>query len=533
VSELLHEPASVTAMALDRTAMDAPPAPIRIVHLGLGAFHRAHQAWYTARAADASSWGIAAFTGRDPGLAERLTAQDGLYTLIERSADGDRAEVVTSLVETHAGTDVARLAELLASPDVAIVTLTITEAGYRLNADGAPDLDDPIVAADLELLRAEVDGGASLEAAAAHTPGGHTPGFSGPPLRSAPARLLFGLDVRRLAGGAPIAIVPCDNLPHNGQRTRRGLLQLAALVSAPLHDWIADSVSFVDTSVDRITPRADGSEFELARAAGWVDAAPVVTEPFRDWVLSGDFPAGRPAWETAGARFVDDIEPWEFRKLWLLNGAHSILAYAGSLRGHRTVADAIADPVCRELVDAFHAEAAAVLPAGVEHVEYRQALIARFENPAIEHRLVQIAADGADKVRYRFAPVAERVLAADGEASHSSDLDAGEAGTAGASAAALATWIAWVLAADAATELPAPDVRAAEVRAAAVTGDPVEALVRLVSAPLADHTGFLAEVRSRVAAHGVANASARPDASARPEASAQDEPSARPTELVT
>jgi fructuronate reductase len=470
--------ATTPPVALARTAIDAPRAPIRIVHLGLGAFHRAHQAWYTARAADASGWGIAAFTGRDPGLAERLTAQDGLYSLVERDAEGDRVEVVTSLVETRAGTDVARLAELLASPEVAVVTLTITEAGYRLNADGHPDLGDPIVAADLELLRAEVDGDGTLGAAAAHR--------SAPAVQSTLARLLVGLDARRRAGAGPIAIVPCDNMPHNGRRSRRGLLQLAVLASTPLHDWIAESVSFVDTSVDRITPRADGSEFALAREAGWVDAAPVVTEPFRDWVLSGEFPAGRPAWETAGARFVDDIESWEFRKLWLLNGAHSILAYGGSLRGHRTVADAIADRACRDLVDAFHAEAAAVLPAGVEHVDYRQALIERFENPAIEHRLVQIAADGADKVRYRFAPVAERTLAAGGAAD--------------ASAAALAAWIAWVLAnTRGSTELPAPDVRDAEVRRAADSPDPVLALVELVSPRLADHAAFVGAVRAALA----------------------------------
>ncbi len=146
-------------------------------------------------------------------------------------------------------------------------------------------------------------------------------------------------------------------------------------------------------------------------AAGWIDASPVVTEPFSDWVLAGEFPAGRPAWETAGARFVDDLEPWENRKLWLLNGAHSILAFAGLAGGHETVADAIADPACRDLVEGFWSEAAALLPPGIEHTEYRRRLLARFGNPRIVHRLEQIAGDATTKVRYRFAAVAERTVA--------------------------------------------------------------------------------------------------------------------------
>ena len=200
-------------------------------------------------------------------------------------------------------------------------------------------------------------------------------------------------------------------------------------------------------------------------------------------MLCGDFPAGRPQWESAGARFVDDIEPWEFRKLWLLNGAHSILAYAGLQRGHGSVADAVADPACRAVVDRFHAEAVTVLPSGVEHVDYRAALIERFANGAIVHRLEQIAADGADKIRYRVVPVAERVL------------DAG--GTAAASAAALATWVAWVL-----RDGSAHDARADDAERAAAASDPVAALVAVVSPRLAARPAFLAQIRHHVEAAG-------------------------------
>ena len=459
-------------VALDRAALAArrgsgaaAPAPIRIVHLGLGAFHRAHQAWYTARATDAAGWGIAAFTGRDPHAASVLSGQDGLFSLVERSADADRVEVVSSIVAAYDGADVGRLEQLVADDAVAMVTLTVTEAGYRLRHDGTADLDDPAVAADLGVLQR------SLAAAGC---------LCGSRPRTALMRLLVALDARRLANGAPIAIVSCDNMPQNGERVRRGIRSIAGLLGEPLLRWIDDAVSFVSTSVDRITPRLESTDIPAVRAAGWIDAAPVVTEPFRDWVLSGAFPAGRPDWESAGARFVDDIEPWEFRKLWLLNGAHSILAYAGLQRGHSTVAEAITDPECRDLVDRFHREAVTVLPEGVEHDEYRAALIARFSNGAIVHRLEQIAADGADKMRYRIVAVAERVLSGGGDAR--------------ASAAALATWIGWVL------EGPtAADARAADVQRAAAASDPVAALVALVAPQLATDAGFLAAVRDRVA----------------------------------
>ena len=322
-------------------------------------------------------------------------------------------------------------------------------------------MDDPAVAADLGVLRRGLAASGRLYGARPCT---------------TLMRLVVALDARRLAGGAPIAVVSCDNMPQNGERLRRGIRSIATMLGGPLLEWIDEAVSFVSTSVDRITPRLESYRIAAVEADGWLDAAPVVTEPFSDWVLSGDFPAGRPDWESAGARFVDDIEPWEFRKLWLLNGAHSILAYSGLLAGHATVADAIADPACRSLVDGFHGEAAAVLPAGVEHVRYRAALIARFSNGAIAHRLEQIAADGADKMRYRIAAVAERTIS--------------DGGSADACAAAFATWIAWVLAGGA-----APDARTDEVRRAVAASDPVAALVAVVSPTLARDAAFVASVR--------------------------------------
>ena len=371
---------------------------VRIVHIGLGAFHRSHQAWYTSRSHDTEPWGIAAFTGRSPLMAEVLSAQDGLYTLVERSDAGDAVEVVDSIVEAHDGARLSRFVELIAAPATAVVTLTVTEPGYRLIADGSVDLGDPEVAHDLVEL---VD-------LFAHEP--LVPSDQSGP-RTALGRLLLGLEARRRADAGPIAVVPCDNVPSNGDFVRHGLLDLAGRVESAIHDWIARNVSFVSTSVDRITPQTTDEDLaDVERLSGWRDRAPVVTEPFHDWVLCGDFPAGRPSWQDA--RFVADVEPFERRKLWLLNGAHSLLAYAGTRRGHVSVSEAIADPVCRAWVEEFWDEAARHLPDGLDVREYRVSLLARFANTRIEHRLEQIGGEAVAKLRARIVDVARAELAA-------------------------------------------------------------------------------------------------------------------------
>jgi len=389
------------APLLRRDALRRPAGtpPVRIVHLGLGAFHRSHQAWYTAHAADADEWGIAAYTGRRPEAAEVLAAQGCVYTLVERGPDEDRFELIGSIVEASPGDDIAGFVATFSSPEIAVVTLTVTEAGYCLNATGELDLDHPDVASDVRLLQILLT-----------RP--ETATFAGDSLRTALGRLLLGLDARRRAGAPCIAVVPCDNLPDNGTLVRRALTCLAGEVDPDLADWIPRGASFVSTSVDRITPRLDPDDrVVVAAATGWQDEAPVVTEPFADWVLAGDFPSGRPRWETAGARFVDDITPWEARKLWMLNGAHTLLAASGLLRGHTTVAEAFADPVCRDQVDALWDEAARNLP-GVETDDYRRALAARFANPRIVHRLDQIAEGASTKMRLRIVPIARAERAA-------------------------------------------------------------------------------------------------------------------------
>lgn len=374
--------------ALTRTA---PAPPARIVHIGLGAFSRSHIAWYTDRATDAAQWGISAYAGRSGALADALSGQDCLYTLIERSAEGDRPTVVSSIVAAQRGGDHETLIHELASSTTAIVTLTITEAGYRTRADGTPDDSDPAVGADIAELQRVARGSVSASEAR---------------MQTALGRLVLALEVRRARGNGPLALVCCDNIPDNGSYLRSALVSLARHLPNAA-EWIENHVSFVSTSVDRITPRLDPGEESVLRER-YDDAAPVVAEPFSDWVLSGDFPAGRPEWETAGARFTDDLEPWEARKLWMLNGAHTLLASLGSLRGHDHVAQAIVDPVCRAAVEAFWDDAARQLPRGVDTVAYRVALVDRFANPRIVHRLAQIAEGASTKIRLRVVPVAER-----------------------------------------------------------------------------------------------------------------------------
>jgi fructuronate reductase len=359
-------------------------APVRLVHLGLGNFHRAHQAWYTAKAPDGDGWGIAAFTGRRPDVAEQLAAQDGLYTLITRSADGDAYEVLGAVSEVRPATDHDAYLDHLRRPEVAVVTITVTEAGYLRGPDGRLDRTNAAVVADVAALREDPTA----------------------PVTTLPARLVAGLLARRAAGAGPVTLLSCDNLPENGAVTRTVVADLVALVDPSATGWVDEQVDFATSMVDRITPATTDEDRALVAAAqGYDDAAPVPTEPYAEWVVAGRFRAGRPAWDEAGARLVEDVTPYEQRKLWLLNGAHSLLAYAGSIRGHATIDEAIADPRCRGWVETFWDEAAPhlVLPADAV-VDYRRALLERFANPRVRHLLAQIAPDGSIKLPVRIVP---------------------------------------------------------------------------------------------------------------------------------
>ncbi len=377
-------------MKLCRERHARPAAPVRIAHLGPGNFFRAHQAWYTEHAPDAAEWGIAAFAGRRGVVARDLAAQDGLYTLLVRAADGDRPEIVSAVSTVSAELDDWR--KCFARPELALVTSTVTEAGYRRASDGGLDTGDSEVAADVAALTAH---GTDAEVV------------------TAPGKLALGLAVRRAHDLPGLAVVPCDNVPDNGAMAARVVGELAAAVDPGLAAWIGQHVAFVTTMVDRITPHTtDDDRAAVRERLGVDDPVPVVTEPYVEWVLSGEFPQGRPRWEDVGARFVDDIVPWEHRKLWLLNGSHSLMAYAGTLRGHETVEQAIGDPVVRGWVEQWWDDAARHLPLPAEEITaYRAALLERYANPRIRHLLRQIAADGSQKVPIRILPTVRADLA--------------------------------------------------------------------------------------------------------------------------
>lgn len=360
--------------------MTTPPRssrhPVRVAHLGLGAFHRSHQAWFTQAANDAGGeWGIAAFTGRRPDAARVLAAQDAVYTLVTRGPSEDGSRPIEALSRVHDGSDDRTWLATLADPDVGVLTLTVTEAGY---GPGAP----------------------------------------------APGRVRAGLEARFRAGAGGLAVVSCDNLAANGRMLRDAVRAAGASTSdagsasnSDLDEWIRSEVSFVSTMVDRITPATTPADVAaVRRLAGWDDAAPVIAEPFAEWVLAGEFPAGRPAWEAGGARFVDDVEPYERRKLWLLNAGHSLLAYRGLLRGRATIAEAVADPGLREHLEQLWGEQRADLPFDDDEVDAALAALRdRFANSRIEHRLAQVAMDGSQKLVPRIVDPL-RVRAASGRA---------------------------------------------------------------------------------------------------------------------
>lgn len=422
-----------------RRTTETPTPPIRLIHLGLGAFHRAHQVWYTQHSeADPLNpqWGYASFTGRSRRLSDALTPQKGVYTLLTRSAEGDTVEHITSLVEVQPANNLHRFLELMVAEQTAVVTLTVTEAGYHLTANGQLDISDGDVAHDIAALR-------STEQPRE--------------LRTAAGKIVAGLRLRR-ASGRGLAVMSCDNVASNGSATHTSVVNMAHEVDTNLAHWINTFCTFPSTSIDRITPATDDAvRTQVDTLTGYHDEAPVVTEPFANWIIQGDFPAGRPDWERGGAQIVENIDPFERRKLWMLNGSHSLMAYLGQLRGHSTVAEAIVDNEVRYQVEhLWDAVAAHLTEPGLELPAYRASLVTRFSNPRIEHRLAQIAIDNATKLRMRVVPVVT-----------AGSLDA---------CAPIAAWIAWLECGGTYT-----DTRADEIDRALQQQDTTEALVKVLS----------------------------------------------------
>lgn len=353
-----------------------------IVHFGIGAFHRAHQAAYTdaAMAAGDRDWRITGVSLRSGDVAAQINPQDGLYTLTERSDDAARTRLIGSIAGVIVAPEApAAVIAALASPDTRIVSFTVTEKGYIRAADGTLDCGNPALAADL------ADDGAP---------------------RTIYGFLAAGL-ARRWAAGLPgLTLLSCDNLADNGR-------QLAALTTAfldrvdpALAAWFASECRCPSTMVDRIVPAVTAADrAAIAADIGLADEGAIVTESFTQWVIEDTFAGPRPRWEAAGAQLVGDVSAWEAAKLRMLNGAHSALAYLGLERGHEFVHQAVTDPAIRPLVERImRVEAAATLdPAsGIDTPAYADALLRRFANSALDHRLMQIAMDGSQKIPQRW-----------------------------------------------------------------------------------------------------------------------------------
>lgn len=353
-----------------------------IVHLGVGAFHKAHQAVYTdaAMARSGGDWMIEGVSLRSADVADALNPQDGLYTLLTRDVGGVSARVVGSIRRVlPASLDPDGVLAALTAPATKIVSLTITEKGYGLDPrTGGLDRTHQAVAADL------ADGNSH---------------------RSALGLIVAAIRLRMLKSLPPFTVLCCDNLPSNGKVLRRLALEFAEARHPSVLAYVEREVRFPSTMVDRITPAATPETRAGAeRLIGRVDLAAVEAEPFSQWIIEDDFVAGRPDWEAGGALFVGDVAPYEKMKLRMLNGAHSMLAYAGFIAGHVHVRDVMADAALARLVRRHMQQAAMTLDPvpGIDVVRYTDDLVARFANPAIAHQTYQIAMDGTQKLPQRL-----------------------------------------------------------------------------------------------------------------------------------
>ncbi|MCG8369001.1 MAG: mannitol dehydrogenase family protein [Proteobacteria bacterium] len=354
-----------------------------IVHLGLGAFHRAHQAEYTDSAMSefGGDWKIVGVSLRNPDVRDRLNPQDGLYTIAEMGDSVTNYRIIGSIERVLvAPEDPAAVLEALCSADCRIVSLTITEKGYCHDpATGRLNVEHPDIRRDLAQP--------SSPATAL--------GF-----------IVESLALRRREGLPVPTVLCCDNLPSNGDTLRNLVVEFAGLRDAGLAAWIREAVPFPNSMVDRIVPATQPEDIEqLRKVCAYVDNGMVKAELFSQWVIEDRFARGRPRWESVGVDMVEDVEPFEIAKLRLLNGAHSALAYMGYLAGYQFAHEAIADDqISRFVENLMHEEIIPTLhePDGLDLHEYANSLIDRFANPALRHRLYQIAMDGSQKLSQRW-----------------------------------------------------------------------------------------------------------------------------------
>ncbi|MCJ2180265.1 mannitol dehydrogenase family protein [Novosphingobium album (ex Hu et al. 2023)] len=355
-----------------RYAYDRDAQSVGIVHFGIGAFHRAHQAWYTDAALNAGdrNWLITGISLRSRAVACQLNPQSGLYSVTERSGNGERTRIVGSVRNVMpAGSMKVPVARLLAADSTRIASFTITEKGYCRSADGSLDF-------------ALADSG-SIYRLLAH-----------------------GLRQRCDAGLGGLTLLSCDNLSENGRQLEQLMGQYLRRHDPDLVPWFENECACPTSMVDRIVPATTNQDrIRLTSTIGILDEAAVMTEPFSQWVIEDRFAAGRPTWDAVGAQIVADVAPYETAKLRMLNGAHSALAYLGLEHGHDYVHQAVGDREIRPLVERLmREEAASTISAapGQDLDTYASSLLERFANPALNHRLIQIAMDGSQKIPQRW-----------------------------------------------------------------------------------------------------------------------------------
>jgi fructuronate reductase len=379
--------------AIAKPAYDPRRISVGIVHLGIGAFHRAQTAVYSddALAQAPGPWGICGVSLRSADVRDRLAPQDGLYTSVEKSPQGLRRRVIGSVREVlFLGEERERIQERLHVAATEIVSLTVTEKGYCHDpASGRLNFAHPDIVHDLADPARPV---------------------------SAVGLIVAALEARRASRAKGFTVLCCDNLPHNGALLRGLVLAFAGERDPALARWIEDNAAFPSTMVDRIVPAATDADIaDNDRALGLHDAAPVVHEPFKQWVIEDRFIAGRPAWDRAGVQFVADVAPFEAMKLRLLNASHSAFAYLGYLAGHEFIYQVAAQPDFVAFMRRLMKEEVAPtlkLPASVDVVAYQNALVERFGNPALPHRTQQIAMDGSQKLPQRLLGTVRDNLAA-------------------------------------------------------------------------------------------------------------------------
>lgn len=383
--------------AIETPRYDRPTTSVGIVHLGLGAFQRAHQAVFVDDCLNAgeTGWGIVGASLRSADTRDALQPQDGLFTLSVVDGSGEKLRVIGSILSALvAPENPAALLDALTDPGVKIVTLTVTEKAYLRDASGALDGRHPDIVWDL------------ANPASPKT----VHGF-----------LIEAIARRRAAGTAPFTVLSCDNLPANGVTLKRLLVAFAKLRDPELGGFVEKDIAFPSSMVDRIVPATtDEDRRRISDKLGATDVWPVTTEPFLQWVIEDDFPSGRPDWERFGVEMVKDVAPFEDMKLRLLNGSHSSIAYLGLLMDKATVSEAFAEPLIRKFVSRLWGEAIPSLPEGVglKPEAYTGELTKRYDNPALKHRTAQIANDGSQKLPQRIVATALERVGAGGSARH-------------------------------------------------------------------------------------------------------------------